>query len=222
LWQERKDRVAGYINEDYRNEDCYLLTSPFCELRVTVGPAGIRKINLGPLGEGAARGLRFGKEWVRWLQIVRIDRKRTDRNRHRFLPSVEKPLTVPQARGWFLPSFLQVFLRDWENYFLGLSGDFSPVFDLSACTPFQREVLTAVRSIPAGNTWSYKKLAAFLGFPRAYRAVGQALRSNPVPLIIPCHRVVGSAGRLGGYSAGLKWKRFLLDWEQNHFFTEFT
>lgn len=195
----------------------YLLTSPFCELRVVVGPAGIRKIELGPLYAESAGGLRFGKEWVRWLRIARVEKTRAG-----FLPKTLTAPAVPQAGGWLLPCFLQVFLRDWENYFLGLSGEFSPVFDLSGSTLFQQEVLNAVRTIPAGNTWSYKKLAEFLGIPKAYRAVGQALRSNPVPLLVPCHRVIESTGRLGGYSAGLKWKRFLLNWEQEHFFTKFT
>ena len=69
-------------------------------------------------------------------------------------------------------------------------------------------------SIPLGEVRTYKWIAARAGSPKAARAVGQALKRNPYPLIIPCHRVVASGGKIGGYSGGIKTKRMLLDLEQ--------
>jgi len=71
-----------------------------------------------------------------------------------------------------------------------------------------------VLSIPLGEVRTYKWIAARAGSPKAARAVGQALKRNPYPLIIPCHRVVASGGKIGGYSGGIKTKRMLLDLEQ--------
>jgi O-6-methylguanine DNA methyltransferase len=85
-----------------------------------------------------------------------------------------------------------------------------PPLDLAAGTPFQRKVWAALRQIPAGQTESYGRLAAALGTPKAARAVGSACGANPIPLLIPCHRVVPAAGGLGGFSGGLHWKRRLL------------
>ena len=77
-------------------------------------------------------------------------------------------------------------------------------------TPFQRAVWKAIGEIPPGETRSYAELACATGRPKAFRAAAQACGANPVPLFIPCHRVVGSSGQLGGFSSGLAWKRLLL------------
>lgn len=74
--------------------------------------------------------------------------------------------------------------------------------DLRGVTPFQRRVLEAARRVPSGRTVSYGDLARRIGCPGAARAVGGALSRNPVPLLVPCHRVVGKGGRLGGYTVG--------------------
>ena len=83
---------------------------------------------------------------------------------------------------------------------------------LEGGTEFQRAVWLALGSIPAGTTWRYGDLAARLGRPGAARAVGQALSRNPLPVLLPCHRVVAATG-LGGFSCGLGWKRYLLNLE---------
>jgi len=83
-------------------------------------------------------------------------------------------------------------------------------------TAFQRAVWDALRAIPAGETRSYKDIAAMVGAPLAYRAVGMANHCNPIPILIPCHRVIGHGGALTGYAGGLAMKRALLDLEKNH------
>jgi methylated-DNA-[protein]-cysteine S-methyltransferase len=80
-------------------------------------------------------------------------------------------------------------------------------------TAFQRTVWAALRQIPAGTTWSYGQLAQHIGKPRAFRAVAQANGANPVSLVIPCHRVIGSDGQLGGFTGELEHKRWLLTHE---------
>ena len=86
---------------------------------------------------------------------------------------------------------------------------------IDRCAPFSRKVLATCRKIPYGQTRSYAELAAAADSPRAARAVGRAMATNPLPLVIPCHRVLGSGGKLGGYSAagGLALKRRLLKLE---------
>ncbi len=83
-----------------------------------------------------------------------------------------------------------------------------PRFDL--CSVFQQQVLRAVSAIPRGKVRTYQFIAKQIGKPKAARAVGRALATNPFPLIIPCHRVIRSDGKLGGYQGGLKMKKALL------------
>jgi methylated-DNA-[protein]-cysteine S-methyltransferase len=103
------------------------------------------------------------------------------------------------------------------EYFAGRKVRFHTKVDLSELTDFQRQVLNACRRIGYGKTKTYGDLAREVGRPRATRAVGQALGRNPVPLVIPCHRVIGCNGQLTGFSAeqGVKLKRWLLDLEQS-------
>jgi len=101
-------------------------------------------------------------------------------------------------------------------YASGTADDFRDVpVDPGQQTPFQRRVLDTCRRIPLGATLTYGQLAAKAGAPAAARAVGRCMATNPIPLVIPCHRVVGSDGRLRGYSGvgGTAMKRCLLDLE---------
>lgn len=82
--------------------------------------------------------------------------------------------------------------------------------DLRCGTPFQRRVWEATRAVPWGEVVSYADVARRAGAPRAVRAVGNALGENPVPIVVPCHRVVHSGGSIGGFTSGLAWKRYLL------------
>lgn len=102
--------------------------------------------------------------------------------------------------------------RQLEEYFNGLRRDFDLPLAPSG-TLFQRKVWDALRQIPYGQTRSYKQIACAAGHPLAYRAVGMANNRNPLPIVIPCHRVVGSSGALVGYAGGLDIKRLLLDLE---------
>jgi methylated-DNA-[protein]-cysteine S-methyltransferase len=100
-----------------------------------------------------------------------------------------------------------------EDYFIGTPPDFSSLpLDLQG-TSFQRRVWHALQAIPWGATVSYGELARRLDHPRAGRAVGQAVGANPLPIIIPCHRVIAAGGKLGGYGGGLDRKRWLLHHE---------
>lgn len=85
-----------------------------------------------------------------------------------------------------------------------------PPLDLSGGTKFQRSVWAALRKIKVGATQSYREIAAVIGNPKAVRAVGGACGANPIPLLVPCHRVLAANQKLGGFSGGLEWKRKLL------------
>ena len=86
-----------------------------------------------------------------------------------------------------------------------------------AGTPFQKKVWEALLTIPYGETRSYGQIAAQIGSPKACRAVGHANHCNPIPIIIPCHRVVGTSGKLTGYAGGLEAKELLLKLERANF-----
>jgi methylated-DNA-[protein]-cysteine S-methyltransferase len=102
--------------------------------------------------------------------------------------------------------------RQIQEYLSGVRTMFDLEIDWALITPFQRRVLTLQLAIPYGETRTYGQLAALLGKPRAARAVGRAGATNPIPLIIPCHRVIGSDGSLRGYGApgGIQTKAWLL------------
>jgi len=85
-----------------------------------------------------------------------------------------------------------------------------PPLDIESGSPFQQSVWQAMLAIPLGQTRSYGEIARIIGRPAAVRAVGGACGANPIPVLIPCHRVLAAGGKLGGFSGGLDWKRLLL------------
>jgi O-6-methylguanine DNA methyltransferase len=95
------------------------------------------------------------------------------------------------------------------RYFNGKLAKFSVPLDQIG-SPFQRRVWKELGKIPYGSTITYKQLARRVGVPRGFRAVGRANGSNPLPIVVPCHRVIGHDGSLGGYGSGIKTKEFLL------------
>ncbi|MGW3992772.1 methylated-DNA--[protein]-cysteine S-methyltransferase [Amycolatopsis sp. NPDC004772] len=104
-----------------------------------------------------------------------------------------------------------------KEYFAGQRHEFDVPLTFVG-TPFQQSVWAQLRKIPYGTTISYGQLADRLGNPAASRAVGLANGKNPIGIIVPCHRVVGSTGSLTGYGGGLERKRYLLDFEQGALF----
>ena len=101
-------------------------------------------------------------------------------------------------------------MKQVRDYVAGTRTTFDLAFDLSWVTPFRRDVLLACAAVPRGEVATYAYLAARVGNPRAVRAVGSTMRTNPIPIVIPCHRIVASGGGLGGFGGGLDMKRQLL------------
>jgi methylated-DNA-[protein]-cysteine S-methyltransferase len=111
------------------------------------------------------------------------------------------------------PASLDPLKRELDEYFAGRRYAFDISLDWSLIGPFGRRVLHATAEIPYGGYLSYAEVAAEAGSPRGSRAAGNALGANPIPIVIPCHRVLRSGGALGGYGGGLERKRFLLELE---------
>ena len=116
----------------------------------------------------------------------------------------------PASPGW--NPALRRAASQLEQFLAGERREFDLELDLRG-TPFQMDVWTRLRTIPFGETQSYGEVAAGIGRPDSSRAVGAAAGRNPIPLVVPCHRVIGSNGRLVGYAGGLDLKRRLLELE---------
>ena len=138
----------------------------------------------------------------------------------RFIPRGKKETALawlrkryPGAKLVHSPEVNQKAIEELEAYGRGGRQTFTVPLDLHG-SPFQVEVWQALRGIPFGETRSYADIARALGWPKAFRAVGMANRANPVCIVVPCHRVIGSDVDLCGFGGGLKLKRQLLDHEQ--------
>jgi methylated-DNA-[protein]-cysteine S-methyltransferase len=137
-------------------------------------------------------GLAWNEHGVTRLQLPESDRGAT-----------EKRLSAGAAKASHaMPPAIDQLITDIQNYMSGHGVDFASVaVDLTDIEAFERKVYAAARSIPWGRTLSYGELARQIGSPGAARAVGQALSHNPVPIIIPCHRILAKGRRIGGFSA---------------------
>ncbi len=144
-------------------------------------------------------GVAFNDRGIVSLQLPRPTNAHAWRDLQAAFPDGVRRNDVPEAIS-----------RELRDYSVGRCKEFDVPVDLSAMRPFQRTVLTAIAKIPYGQTRSYGWVARAIGKPGASRAVGQALHTNPIPIIIPCHRVVASDGSLGGYGGGLPMKKKLL------------
>jgi methylated-DNA-[protein]-cysteine S-methyltransferase len=125
------------------------------------------------------------------------------------LPESEENMFIVQAK------------QQLEEYFDGSRQNFTVPLSINKGTLFQQSVWQALTTIPYGQTWSYLDVAQALNNPKAVRAIGQANSKNPLPIIIPCHRVIGRNGKLTGYfgsneAASLAVKQFLLDLEKEN------
>jgi methylated-DNA-[protein]-cysteine S-methyltransferase len=108
------------------------------------------------------------------------------------------------------PARTDAVRRQLDDYFAGRRHAFDVPIDWRLVRGFAAGVLQATARIPFGSVSSYREIAAEAGSPNAYRAAGNALGSNPVPIVVPCHRVLHAGGGLGGYTGGLERKRYLL------------
>ena len=113
------------------------------------------------------------------------------------------------------PRHLNACLKQLEEYFRGKRRQFDLPLDLKG-TSFQKKVWNKLLHVPYGKTCSYQDLAVAVGKPKAFRAIGGANHRNPLPIIVPCHRVIGAKGALTGYRGGLWRKQWLLEHEQEN------
>jgi methylated-DNA-[protein]-cysteine S-methyltransferase len=152
-----------------------------------------------------------GPLWValgpRGVAAITYDDEPSERDLRRIVTTYG-PGVVPDARR------IAPVARELERYFAGRLTTFETAVDLSGVTEFQRRVLTALARVPYGELTTYATLARRAKSEGASRAVGGAVGSNPIPIVVPCHRVVASDGTLGGYSGGLDRKRRLLALER--------
>jgi methylated-DNA-[protein]-cysteine S-methyltransferase len=111
------------------------------------------------------------------------------------------------------PREVDLVRRELDEYFEGRRREFDLPIDLRGRSGFSRDILDRLARVPYGKVTTYGSLAAEAGNPRAARAVGTIMNRNPIPIVLPCHRVVGSTGSLVGYGGGLDRKRLLLDLE---------
>ncbi len=100
--------------------------------------------------------------------------------------------------------------KQLDEYFGGARRDFDLAVDHRLMSPFVRKVMAETAKVPYGEVSTYGRLATRLRHPEAARAVGAALGSNPIPIVLPCHRIIGASGKLVGYAGGLQRKEFLL------------
>jgi len=128
-------------------------------------------------------------------------------------PEASRRLGFTQKEATWSPQPFQDLAARLGDYFAGHAVAFPDELDLCGATAFQRRVWAATRLIPRGETRSYAWVAAEIKQPGAARAVGQALGRNPLPVIIPCHRVLAAGGGLGGFTGGLAMKEYLLGLE---------
>lgn len=120
----------------------------------------------------------------------------------------------PRETRSHINDHLGAITQQLDEYFRGQRTTFDMKTDLGEATDFRRAVLEHLVTIPYGETRTYTQVAEAVGRPRAVRAVGSACATNPVPIVIPCDRVLRSDGSLGGYAGGLDMKRTLLELEQ--------
>lgn len=128
-------------------------------------------------------------------------------------PVLEELARAVSPRVLSAPARLDHPRRELDEYFSGARRRFDLALDWRLTDGFNRRVLRATARIPYGSSSTYKQVAAAAGSPRGSRAAGNALGTNPLPIVVPCHRVLHSDGGIGGYTGGLERKRLLLDVE---------
>lgn len=166
----------------------------------TPSPIYIGELNGTPLGDFRLAASDFGLVAVEWAESqVEFDA---------YLERLKRPIR-PDAKK------IAPYVKELREYLNGKRTAFTIPIDWTLFRPFQREALQAVFRIPYGETRTYSEIAEQIGHANAPRAVGRANATNPMPLVIPCHRVIGTDGKLHGYGGGqgLKTKEWLLKME---------
>ena len=158
------------------------------------------ELNRTPLGD-----LRFA---VSALGLVAIEWAKSQRQFDAYLLRLNAEVASN-------PKITRPYAKEIGEYLRGKRREFIFPIDWSTLKPFQRKAMQAVYAIPYGETRIYSEIATQIGHPYAYRAVGRANATNPMPLVIPCHRVIGADGKLHGYGGGegLPTKEWLLKME---------
>ncbi len=158
------------------------------------------EMNRTPLGDFRLAASNFGLLAVEWADSQpRLDA---------YLLRLKQPVQQNQK-------VIQPYAKEISEYLKGNCRHFTFTIDWATLRPFQQKTLKAVFDIPYGETRTYSEIAAQIGHPIAFRAVGRANATNPMPLVIPCHRVIGKDGKLHGYGGGdgLPTKEWLLKME---------
>ncbi|MBI5944997.1 MAG: methylated-DNA--[protein]-cysteine S-methyltransferase [Chloroflexi bacterium] len=167
----------------------------FSPLKIFLG-----ELNGTPLGDLRIAASDLGLVAVEWADSQLLLDK--------YLLRLKRPVEPNQKKA-------QPYAKELRAYLKGSLHNFTIPIDWSSLRPFQLKTLKAVYQIPYGETRTYAEIAAQIGYPNAYRAVGRANATNPMPLVIPCHRVIGKDGKLHGYGGGdgLPTKEWLLKME---------
>ncbi len=162
------------------------------------------KIYPGELNDTPLGDLRFA---VSALGLVAVEWAKSQPELDKYLLRLASQVAIDVS-----PRITRLYAREIGEYLKGRRREFTFPIDWSTLKPFQRMALQAVYEIPYGETRTYADIAAQIGHPHAYRAVGRANATNPMPLVIPCHRVIGADGKLHGYGGGegLPTKEWLL------------
>lgn len=164
-----------------------------------------QKIYLGELNDTPLGDLRLAASDLGLLAIEWAD---SQPELDALLHKLKRPVEFNRTR-------IQPYAQQVRKYLQGRLREFTFPIDWDSLQPFQRNALQAVYKIPYGETRTYLEIAVEIGHPHAPRAVGRANATNPMPLVVPCHRVIGSDGKLHGYGGGegLKTKEWLLKME---------
>ncbi len=152
------------------------------------------KVYLGELNRTPLGDLRFA---VSALGLVAVEWAKSQSRLDKYLLRLASRAAVEENQKMTRP-----YAKEISEYLKGKRREFTFPIDWSTLRPFQMKALLAVHAIPYGETRTYAEIAEQIGRPRAYRAVGRANATNPMPLVIPCHRVIGADGKLHGYGGG--------------------
>ena len=166
----------------------------------TPGSIYIGELNETPLGDFRLAVSDFGLVAIEWAD--------SQPEFDSYLARLKRPIELNQKK-------VAPYAKELREYLTGKRTAFTIPIDWTLFTPFQREALQAVFRIPYGETRTYIDIAREIDRPHAYRAVGSANAMNPMPIVVPCHRVIGTDGKLHGYGGGegLKTKEWLLKME---------